>query len=254
MQIQKHIPGDAWQSLKQFTAARIALGSTGVAIPLKEVLQFRLAHAHARDAVFSQLNEELLLQELAQFKLDSCSLHSNAKDRNDYLQQPNFGRQLNAASAIQLQNVNKPCDIALVVADGLSATAINNHAVPLLQLLIPLLQRSDFSLAPIAVVQQGRVAIADEISVLLKAKFSIVLIGERPGLSSPDSMGAYLTYDPAVGLTDECRNCVSNIRPEGMDYKTAAEKIYYITTEAFRLQYSGVALKDNAGLLNAENK
>lgn len=249
MQIQKYIPEDAWQSLKQFTAARIALGSTGVAIPLKEVLQFRLAHAHARDAVFSQLNEAVLLQELVQFKLDCFSLHSNAKDRNEYLQQPNFGRQLNESSVSQLQNINTPCDIALIIADGLSATAINNHAVPLLKVLIPLLRQPDFSLAPITIVQQARVAIGDEISVLLKAKFSIVLIGERPGLSSPDSMGAYLTYNPDIGLTDESRNCISNIRPEGMDYKTAAEKIYYITTEAFRLQYSGVALKDNAGLL-----
>jgi ethanolamine ammonia-lyase small subunit len=249
MQIEKHIPADPWHSLRQFTAARIALGSTGVAIPLKEILQFRLAHAHARDAVFSQLNEAALLQELMQFKPGCFSLHSHAKDRDEYLQQPNFGRQLNTASVSQLQNIYSACDIALIIADGLSATAVNNHAVPLLQLLIPLLQRSGFSLAPITIVQQARVAIGDEISSLLKAKFSIVFIGERPGLSSADSMGAYLTYKPAIGLTDESRNCISNIRPEGMEYKMAAEKIYYITTEAFRLQYSGVALKDNAGLL-----
>ena len=249
MDIQKHTSGDAWRSLRQFTAARIALGSTGVAIPLKEVLQFRLAHAHARDAVYSQLNENNLITGLQQMKLPFYLLHSKAQNREVYLQHPGWGRQLNEATAQQFRDVDAGADIAVIIADGLSATAVNDHALPLLQLLFPLLQQSNFSLAPVSIVQQARVAIGDEVGTLLKAKFTVVLIGERPGLSSPDSMGAYLTYNPAIGLTDESRNCISNIRPEGLGYKTAAEKIYYLIKEAFRLQLSGVMLKDNAGLL-----
>ncbi|MGG9964468.1 ethanolamine ammonia-lyase subunit EutC [Ferruginibacter sp. SUN106] len=249
MNIQQYTRGDSWQSLKKFTAARIALGSTGVAIPLKELLQFRLAHAHARDAVFSQLNKDVLAEGLKQLQLPFTVLHSKAQNRNEYLQQPGFGRKLNHLSAQQLQHTGTACDIAIIIADGLSATAVNNHALPLLQLLIPLLKQSKFLLAPVNIAEQARVAIGDEVGVLCKAKFSIILIGERPGLSSPDSMGAYLTYAPAVGLTDESRNCISNIRPQGMNYTIAAEKIYYLIKEAFRLQYSGVALKDNAGLL-----
>jgi ethanolamine ammonia-lyase small subunit len=148
-----------------------------------------------------------------------------------------------------LQGENAPTDVALLIADGLSATAINNHAVPLLQILIPLIRDSGFSLTPLCILHQGRVAIGDEVGSLLKAKFSVILIGERPGLSSPDSMGAYLTYNPTVGLTDESRNCISNIRLEGLSYKAAAEKILYFITESFRLGFSGVALKDNQGLL-----
>jgi ethanolamine ammonia-lyase small subunit len=162
---------------------------------------------------------------------------------------------LDAASAAQLQDAPAgPFDVAFTIADGLSATAINHHAIPVLRILIPLLQTSNFSIAPLCLVRQGRVAIGDETGALLAAKFSVVLIGERPGLSSPDSMGAYLTYGPAIGLTDESRNCVSNIRPEGLDYVAAAEKIYYLLTESFKLQYSGVALKDNAGLLKSDER
>ncbi len=244
------IAQDNWQSLKTFTAARIALGSTGVAMPLKEVLDFKLAHAHARDAVYSLLNETDLVADLEAFQLPIYSLNSKASSRHAYLQRPDFGRQLNEISKKQLENANTaPADVAFIIAEGLSATAINNHANPLLQVLIPLLQQAGFSIAPFSIVHQGRVAIADEIGFLLEAQLSVILIGERPGLSSPDSMGAYLTYNPMVGLTDESRNCVSNIRPEGLGYQAAAEKIFYLINEAFRLQYSGVALKDNTGLL-----
>jgi len=249
MDIQKYTNPDGWRSLKQFTNARIALGSTGVAIPLNELLAFRLAHAHARDAVYAALNENILIEGIQQLQLAFYLLHSKAQNREQYLQYPQQGRELNEASAEQLKQVDSVSDIAVVIADGLSATAVNAHAIPLLQLLIPLIRQSGFSLAPVSVVQQARVAIGDEVGVLMKAGFTIVLIGERPGLSSPDSMGAYLTYKPAVGLTDESRNCVSNIRPEGMDYAIAAEKIHYLITTAFLLQHSGVALKDNAGLL-----
>ena len=155
-EIQKYTPvqADAWQSLKQFTAARIALGRTGVAIPLKEVLQFRLAHAHARDAIYSQLNEAVLIEGLQQFQLPVLGLQSMVKNRNEYLLHPDLGRQLSEASVMQLQNNSSPCDISFIIADGLSATAVNHHAIPLLQKLIPLLHQSGFSLAPISIVQQ----------------------------------------------------------------------------------------------------
>ncbi|RXK58973.1 ethanolamine ammonia-lyase subunit EutC [Lacibacter luteus] len=246
MDIQKHKPveDDAWHALKQFTAARIALGRTGHAVPLKELLKFKLAHAHARDAVYARLHVKELTQELQQFNLPVYSLHSKVKDRNEYLLHPDIGRQLNDASVQLLQSRSASFDIVVVLADGLSATAINHHAVPLLQQLIPLLQEAKFSIA-ITTAQQARVAVGDTIGSLMNAKLSLVLIGERPGLSAADSMGAYLTYNPTVGLTDESRNCISNIRPEGIDYAKAATKIHYLISSSFRLQYSGVTLKDD---------
>lgn len=246
---QNPTESDAWELLKAFTSARIALGKTGVSLPLKETLNFKMAHAHARDAVYSTLDELHLYESLKQFNLSIFSLKSKANTRHEYLQRPDWGRSLNTVSQEQLKDIDTPSDIAIILADGLSATAINSHAVPLLQILIPSLQQIGFSIAPLSIVQQGRVAIADEIGFLLKARFTIILIGERPGLSSPDSMGAYLTYNPLIGLTDESRNCISNIRTEGLSYAIAAEKILYLIKESFKLQYSGVALKDNAGLL-----
>ncbi len=237
---------DAWQSLKAFTPARIALGSAGVAMPLKEVLQFKLAHAHARDAVYSELKTAQLIDDLQQFHLPIYNLQSKIQNRHEYLQRPDWGRQLSQNAKEQLQNAHPRTDISIILADGLSATAINEHAVPLLRLLIPLFTKSNFSMAPLSIVHQGRVAIADEIGFLLNAQFSIILIGERPGLSSPDSMGAYLTYQPKIGLTDESRNCISNIRLEGLSYQMAAEKIHYLVSESLRLGYSGVALKDGS--------
>ncbi len=249
--IPKHttVEQDEWQSLKAFTAARIALGRTGVAIPLKEALQFKLAHAHARDAVYAALQEKELMQALQLFHLPIFSLCSKANGRHEYLQRPDLGRQLSEPSIKQLTGKKPNGDIALILADGLSATAINNHALRLLQLLIPLLQQANFLLTPISIVQQGRVAIGDEIGSLLQAKIALVLIGERPGLSSPDSMGAYITFQPTVGLTDESRNCISNIRPEGLNYHAAAMKIFYFINQSLRLKISGVNLKDEMDLL-----
>jgi len=182
MEIQQYTTGDSWQSLKKFTAARIALGSTGVAIPLKEVLQFRLAHAYARDAVYSQLDQHVLAAGFQLLQLPFTVLHSKAQNRNEYLQQPDFGRQLNAVSAQQLQDNNAGCDIAIIIADGLSATAVNHHAMPVLQLLTPLLKQSGFSLAPVNIVQQARVAIGDEVGVLCKAKFFYRFNWRKAGL------------------------------------------------------------------------
>ena len=238
------IQQDGWSSLRSFTAARIALGRTGVSIPIKENLQFRLAHAYARDAVYACLSTEMLLSELDENRWNHICLNSECANRNEYLQRPDKGRKLNCQSREQLCKHNNECyDIAIIAADGLSAIAINEHFIPLMKILIPFL-KDKFSIAPITLVEQARVAIADEVGSLLKAQMSIVFIGERPGLTSPNSMGAYITYNPTVGLTDERRNCVSNIRPEGLPYLEAVEKIMYLVTTAFQLKLSGVALKD----------
>lgn len=239
---------DPWHSLKDYTDARIALGHTGGAIPLKEVLQFKLAFAHAKDAVYSELDWPKLEQRLEQLALPYLRLHSRASSRSVYLQRPDWGRSLNEASTARLKEIpSSETDVAIVLADGLSATAINQHALPLLQRLLPLLQKANYCVAPICIVEQARVAIGDEIGHLLGSKLVIVLIGERPGLSSPYSMGAYLTYAPIQGLTDERRNCVSNIRPEGLTYEIACQKIFYLIQASLRLQLSGVELKDNTG-------
>jgi len=244
---QNQVQEDAWASLRQFTAARIALGRTGVAVPLQEALHFKLSHAHARDAVYSLLQAETLATACNQLQLPVYQLYSKAANRSEYLQRPDLGRQLEEASAKQLLD-SVPHDIAIVLADGLSATAINHNAIPLLQLLIPRLSEAGFSLAPIVIVQQARVAIGDTIGSLLQAKLVLVLIGERPGLSSADSMGAYITYHPHPGLTDESRNCVSNIRPEGLNYSQACDKLLQLIKESLRLQLSGVQLKDEKAL------
>lgn len=239
MKEEHYITPDPWEGLRAFTAARIALGRTGAAMPLREVLQFRLAHAHARDAVFSSLDIPLFRQQPWEVNV----LHSEAGDRTVYLQRPDKGRKLHPSSAAALKAAN--ADVAVIVADGLSATAVNRHAIPLIERLLPMLQSQGISCAPIQLVQQGRVAIGDEIGKLLQAKISLILIGERPGLSSPDSLGAYLTFNPQPGITDEARNCISNIRPEGLPYDIAAAKISYLLREALRLRLTGVMLKDN---------
>src|SRR6188474_2591715 len=236
---------DSWESLKVFTKARIALGRTGVATPLKEVLDFKMCHAHARDAIYSVLELNELEEGLQQFHSGVIIVASRAADRSIYLQRPDYGRNLDKSSADNLKNEsNYSVDVSITIADGLSATAINKHAVPILKKLIPLLKQSVLTIAPIVVAQQARVAIADEIGSLLNAKLSLILIGERPGLSSPDSMGAYITYDPSPGTTDESRNCVSNIRQEGLSYDLAAAKITKLINASLQLKLSGIMLKD----------
>ncbi|RDC62905.1 ethanolamine ammonia-lyase subunit EutC [Adhaeribacter pallidiroseus] len=242
---------DPWTTLREFTAARIALGRTGVSEPLHQSLQFKLAHAHARDAVFSQLNSTELANRISSvIALPVLSVKSQVSNRPEYLQRPDLGRKLHEASVQQLKDLPAASpDIAIMLADGLSATAINQHAVPVLQKLVPALQKSRISLAPITIVEYGRVAISDEIGFLLRAKLALILIGERPGLSSPDSMGAYFTFNPQPGLTDESRNCLSNIRPTGLAYQVAADKLFYLLQQALQLKLSGVLLKDNFSLL-----
>jgi ethanolamine ammonia-lyase small subunit len=241
---------DPLNPLKEFTAARIAIGRAGVSIPTKQSLEFNLAHAHARDAVYSILDVDRLSDELKQFELPMLHLHSKAENRAQYLKRPDLGRKLKKSSTHKLEDNAGNYDVVIIIADGLSATAVNEHVVSVIQKLIPLLSAAKLKLAPICLIEQGRVASGDKIAHLLNAKLSVMLIGERPGLSAADSIGAYLTYNPKPGLTDESRNCISNVRPHGLKPKPAAEKIFYLIQEAFRLKLSGVVLKDNQGLLN----
>lgn len=242
-ELQQH---DNWEELKAFTEARIALGRVGVSIPLKESLAFKLAHAHARDAVFSSLAIEKMQEELKALNLKSTIVQSKATTRAVYLQRPDWGRMLDENSWEKLEKTMLAhVDIAIVISDGLSATAVNHNAIPLLEQLIPLLKKENYSIAPVTLATQARVAIGDAIGHLLSAKMVINLIGERPGLSASDSMGAYLTYHPEIGLTDERRNCISNIRPKGLSLAAAAQKIVYLIREAFILKCTGIALKDN---------
>ena len=244
-------PGDDFlEPLKEFTAARIAIGRTGASIPIKQSLSFNLAHAHARDAVYSELDPEGLTKAMDEFGLPVLLLHSKAAYREQYLQRPDLGRQLNEESVSLLADYHRHNDIVIIIGDGLSATAVNRNSTSLLKILIPQLQSAGLKLAPICLVKQARVAVADDIGSQSGSALSIILIGERPGLSAADSMGVYLTYDPRPGLTDECRNCISNIRVHGLSAKQASKKIFYLVQEAFRRKISGVALKDDAGLLN----
>lgn len=243
-------PRDAWAQLRQLTPARIALGRVGTSLPTAAHLDFQLAHAQARDAVHLAFDPQPLQAALQQRGRDSILLHSAAVDRHTYLQRPDLGRRLGEDAAAHLRGLTAVHgggrDIAVVVADGLSALAVHRHAAQMLEHIDALAAHEGWSLAPAALIAQGRVAIGDEVGELLKARLVIVLIGERPGLSSPDSLGLYLTYTPRVGLTDAARNCISNIRAEGLSYAEATHKLAYLLRESFRRKLSGVQLKDEA--------
>lgn len=252
------LEADPWDFLQTYTAARIARGRVGHSLPTRALLDFQLDHARARDAVYSALETGRLLTELDRIRPRPLLLQSQAPDRPTYLKRPDQGRRLNADSWLRLQSLPTPAtppDLAIVVADGLSATAVNTHVVPLLSQLVPALTQLGWRLTPLCLVQQGRVAVADEVAYALKANATLILLGERPGLTSPDSLGAYLTYvdasnRPRPGLTDADRNCVSNIRPDGMPYDLAAQKLLYLLTEMRNRKLSGVDLKDEMGLLS----
>ena len=253
--IEPPVIGNPWAQLRRFTAARIALGRAGISLPTQPQLAFQLAHAQARDAVHLALDVERLLQDVRDARLlpanECVVLHSAAANRLEYLQRPDLGRRLNQASVEQLKTLAQASsadrfDIAFVLADGLSALAVAQNAVPLMVSVFGLLAAVNYRIAPLSIVRQGRVAVGDEVAALLGARLVVLLIGERPGLSSPDSLGAYLTSAPAVGLTDASRNCVSNIRPAGLKFDDAAHKIYYLVTEMMRRELSGVALKDES--------
>lgn len=248
-----------WAALRRFTDARIALGRAGVSLPTAAHLDFQLAHAKARDAVHLALDVTQLASTLnASLEVPYVpylTLHSAATDRTAYLQRPDLGRRLDAASREVLTTLKmqaappsaRPYDLALVVVDGLSAFAIEQNAAPFLSILRRRIGAENWSIAPICLIQQGRVAVGDEVAELLGAKAVVVLIGERPGLSSPDSMGLYLTWMPRVGLLDASRNCISNVRPAGLRYEEAAYKLHHLLSESRRRQLSGVDLKDETG-------
>ena len=243
-----------WQALRRLTPARIALGRAGCSLPTAAQLDFQHAHAQARDAVHLALDHASLAAGLVERGRPSLRLYSAAADRHIYLQRPDLGRRLHPDSAALLRQQPQGYDLAIVIADGLSALAVQRHALPFLQRLEEMAEEEDWSLAPITLVEQGRVAVADEVGELLGARMVVILIGERPGLSSPDSLGLYFTWAPRVGLTDANRNCISNIRHEGLSYGVAAHKLLYLMREACRRQLSGVNLKDEAELPNLAQK
>ena len=238
---------NSWQRLRELTDARIGLGRAGGSLPTATQLAFQLDHARARDAVHMALDTERLMPALdARFPL-ALRLHSRAIDRDEYLRRPDLGRQLCEEAERELAGLEPaPCDVSICVVDGLSARAIHEQAIPFLDAALPEIERLGLSPGPVALVEQGRVAIGDPIGEALGARMSVVLIGERPGLSSPDSLGIYFTWAPRSGRRDSERNCISNIRPRGLSYANAAKLLAYLMREAQVLGASGVALKDDS--------
>ncbi len=244
------IARDPWQSFARHTPARIALGRTGASLPTQEVLRFSLAHAQARDAVHMPFDAETVDREIRALGFETLRVESAAPARDIYLRRPDLGRRLSEASREKLAaRDSKPVDLAIVVADGLSAAAIHAQTAPFLAAFKPWIEKEGWSLAPVAVASQARVALGDEVGALLKARALVVLVGERPGLSSPDSLGLYLTLGPRVGRSDAERNCISNVRAEGLSHPLAAFKLAWHVRAALRLGLTGVGLKDESDLL-----
>ncbi len=235
---------DPWSRMRAATPARIGLPRAGAAVATPAHLAFQMAHARARDAVHAALDPGVLIDLLHARGLAAVQLHSAASDRQTYLARPDLGRRLDDASRVKLAAQPRGCELVFVVADGLSAQAVMSHAIPLLDEAVPPLRAAGWEIGPVAVVEQGRVAIGDEIGEALGAAMVCVLVGERPGLTSPDSLGAYLTWRPVVGRTDAERNCLSNIRPAGLGCGEAARRLIFLCTKARLRQSTGVMLKD----------
>ncbi len=236
--------------LRDFTPARVGLGRAGASVPTRELLAFQLAHAHARDAVHARLDSQVLALELTPRK--SFIVRSAAPDRSTYLRRPDLGRRLSEESGALLSAERGTFDAAFVIADGLSALAVERHGAPMLETMLKKLEALQWNIAPITIVEQGRVAIGGEVAALLGASLAVVLIGERPGLSSPASLGIYLTWNPRPGVTDADRNCISNIWAEGLSYEAAAHRLLFLTTEARSRKLSGVELRENASDLQIQ--
>jgi ethanolamine ammonia-lyase small subunit len=238
---------DPWIALRRFTEARIGLGRSGSGLPTREVLKFSMAHAQARDAVKTPIDWAPIDDELSNLGFKTVRVESAAETRDQYLRRPDLGRRLSAESRQKLAAMAgaKP-DIAVIVGDGLSSTAVANNSVPMLQAVNAHIKSNGWTVGPVLLAGQARVALGDDAGELLGAKAVVVLIGERPGLSSPDSLGAYLTWAPRVGLKDGERNCLSNIRRGGLSYDEAAFKLAWLTREAFRRRMTGVELKDES--------
>jgi ethanolamine ammonia-lyase small subunit len=232
-------------SIRKWTPARVAIGRAGHAIKTRELLDFQLAHAQARDAIHLPWSMEAAAAELRQGGFAVHTATTAVLDRDEYLKRPDLGRQLSSESRAALATEGAPCDVACVISNGLSSAAVMNHAIPVATQLLASLQKLGFSVAPLVLVGNARVAVSDEIGSLLQARLVLMIIGERPGLSSADSLAIYLTHAPKVGNTDAERNCISNIREgAGLSYSGAVDKAVYLTTEALRRGYSGVHLKD----------
>jgi ethanolamine ammonia-lyase small subunit len=255
------VVSNPWSALRRLTPAHVGLGRAGVSVPTSPQLAFQLAHARARDAVHEPIDVAHVCAGLASLGLEHVALRSAAGDRATYLQRPDLGRQLDEASRRALDTLGLAShadrfDLAIAIVDGLSSRAIHRHTTPLLRELLPRLLEPPgtaasgeaWTIAPIAVVEQGRVAIGDIVGEALRTSMVLVLVGERPGLSSPDSLGAYLTWQPRRGRTDAERNCLSNIRPEGLPYREAAQRLTGLLREARRRRLSGVGLKDEHAL------
>ena len=238
---------DAWEKLKQFTDARIAIGRAGCSIPTKPMLEFQLAHAQARDAVYQELDTDTLQHKLKEIGLDSLVVQSRAQDKQEYLKRPDFGRLLDDESEKILNDFKQQSDqydVCIVVGDGLSALAIEENAVPFIQSLYTEIQKQAWTLAPVTLATGSRVALGDEVAERLNAKMLVMLIGERPGLSSPDSMGIYYTWEAKSGYLDSKRNCISNVRPAGLSIPIATQRLMNLMRQSEQLGYSGVNLKD----------
>ena len=229
---------DPWTSLRSATRARIGLGRTGDALPVKDVLEFQLAHARARDAVHTPLDTASIAQAVA--PLPTVKVHSKAVDRDTYLRRPDLGRQLDPACCADLTG---PWDAVFVIADGLSPVGVQCHAAPMLRACLERLP--DWSVGPVVIATQARVALGDEVGKLMQARLCAVLIGERPGLSVANSLGVYLTYEPRIGRRDSERNCISNIHADGLSYEAAADMLAWLMTEARLRKLTGVGLKDD---------
>lgn len=238
-----HSPWADWRSA---TPARLALGRAGAGMPTDEILRFGWAHAMARDAIHAALDVDALEAALGNEGWEVLRAHSRATDRTAYLRRPDLGRQLDDDDAQALRaRAGPPIDLSLVIGDGLSSLAATRHALPLLSALRPQLPAA-LRLAPIVIATQARVALADEVGEAFGARLAVMLIGERPGLSSPDSLGIYITHAPRRGRHDAERNCISNVRPEGLPYEAAAFKLAWFVREALRRGLTGVALKDES--------
>jgi ethanolamine ammonia-lyase small subunit len=232
--------------LRALTPARVALGRAGVSLPTQALLAFTLDHARARDAVHAAFDTSAVIAGLGELGLSGLLVASQAGDRKTYLRRPDLGRRLDQASQRLLAGAGKAGHLALVIGDGLSPTAVHAHAIELLRRLVPLLAADGLAIGHVAVATGARVALGDEIGELLGARMMVVLLGERPGLSAPDSLGAYLTIAPRIGLSDADRNCVSNIHCAGLGYDEAAFKIAWLVREALARGTTGVALKDES--------
>jgi len=233
--------------LRRFTPARIALGRAGSGQLTATGLQFMLDHARARDAVHAALDFEAIGQSLRERDWSVIRVRSAAGDRAEYLRRPDLGRRLSSAGRLAIDGQLQGNDVAIVAADGLSASAIETNLLPVLDHLRRLLQARSLTIGPLVLVERGRVAIGDEIGQLLSAKLVVILIGERPGLSAADSLGAYITWRPRVGMMDSARNCISNIRPAGLPPEDAATQIVGVIELAFKHAMTGVRLNDLRG-------